>query len=529
MNGCSGSRFARACALLVSLAVPAGAAADSPVTICVPTAANTAIKTPAAGGSCAAGTTAAPLARQADLDAAKTRIAELETLLAGVTRTASALRISGTNLQLVDGSGKTDSKTGKGNLIVGYNETPGAQTGSHNVIVGDSHTATSYASLIAGNKNQSKAPYQLLGGYNNISSGQYASIPGGYANTVTSTYGSIVGGGGNLASAYAATIAGGCGNVAGTGTSAKESTCAPEGRFQSVSGGTFNKARASSASISGGCGNEVGTVQPAETQCETLPGTRFQWMGGGIANLIEANSIGTAAVGGQLNRVGTSGVEGDYAAAVGGNRNRATGTSSVALGGYDNAASYSLTTTTGGRGNDVVGYNGSSVGGLDNAVVGGYGASFGGRRNVAADGYAATLGGCANLAGDYTAPSPSDCPTTGTQVVVGGQENVAKGRAGVIAGGRFNEAVAAHNFGGAFGGCRNTVGSVKSVTFTCEDYPSSFGVTVGGEENSVAATSRSAGTFAGFNNAILSNTFASGILGNSSVFYSQSFSSIPAP
>ena len=393
-----------------------------------------------------------------------------------MTRTASALRISGVNLQLLDGSGKTDSKTGKGNLILGYNETPGAQTGSHNVIVGDSHTATGYASRRSpATRTSPRATTSCSAASATSPPASTRPITGGYNNTASGTYGAVAGGGGNLAGAIAGSVSGGCGNVAGTGTSTKESTCSPEDRFQSVSGGTFNKARTSSASISGGCGNEVGTVQPVETQCEALLGTRFQWMGGGVANLIEANSIGTAAVGGMLNRVGTSGVEGDYAAAVGGNRNRATGTSSVALGGYDNAASYSLTTTTGGRGNDVVGYNGSSVGGLDNAVVGGYGASVGGRLNVAADGYSATVGGCANLAGDYTAPSPTDCPTTGAQVVVGGQENIAKGRTSVIAGGRFNEAVAGHNFGGAFGGCRNTVGSVKSATFVCEDYPSSFG------------------------------------------------------
>ena len=52
---------------------------------------------------------------------------------------------------------------------------------------------------------------------------------------------------------------------------------------------------------------------------------------------------------------------------------------------------------------------------------------------------------------------------------------------------------------------------------------------VGGEENSVAATSRSAGTFAGFNNAILSNTIATGILGNSVGLLQRELLVDPAP
>ena len=42
------------------------------------------------------------------------------------------IQISGANLQLVNGSGSTETLNGAGNLVIGYDEMPGTQTGSHN-------------------------------------------------------------------------------------------------------------------------------------------------------------------------------------------------------------------------------------------------------------------------------------------------------------------------------------------------------------------------------------------------------------
>ncbi|HCG28775.1 MAG TPA: hypothetical protein DEU95_03285, partial [Chloroflexi bacterium] len=73
---------------------------------------------------------------------------------------------SGCNVQIINGQGSTATVNGKGNLIVGYNEDNGdTRTGSHNVVVGSSHTYSSYGGLVAG--------------YDNIISGDYASVSGG--------------------------------------------------------------------------------------------------------------------------------------------------------------------------------------------------------------------------------------------------------------------------------------------------------------------------------------------------------------
>src|SRR3954451_22216241 len=134
-------------AAVAVLAAGAGAAwADSPVGMCVPAAGGAAITTPTSGTTCAAGSTYTQTARQSDLAAAEAKVAALQALLTGVTRSAidghTTLRFSGENVQVVNGSGKEDASNGLGNVVVGYNETPGDQTGSHNLILGRGQTAT---------------------------------------------------------------------------------------------------------------------------------------------------------------------------------------------------------------------------------------------------------------------------------------------------------------------------------------------------------------------------------------------------
>ncbi len=85
----------------------------------------------------------------------------VETRFAGVTRNGDTLRFSGLNLQLVNGAGRTDSANGRGNLIVGYNESPGAQTGSHVVAIGRQHRFTSWAGLVAGQNNTIGGDYAV--------------------------------------------------------------------------------------------------------------------------------------------------------------------------------------------------------------------------------------------------------------------------------------------------------------------------------------------------------------------------------
>src|SRR5207245_2416090 len=45
------------------------------------------------------------------------------------------IQVSGANLQIVNGEGKTATTNGAGNLIIGYDESPGTQSGSHDLIL----------------------------------------------------------------------------------------------------------------------------------------------------------------------------------------------------------------------------------------------------------------------------------------------------------------------------------------------------------------------------------------------------------
>src|SRR4051794_26178148 len=131
--------------------------ADTPISMCVPSAGGAAITTPTSGSTCAAGSTFKQTASQTDLAAAKNRIAALETLLAGVTRGTvngrATLTISGENVRLVNGTGGTFTSNGLGNLIVGYNSSPRSQTGSHNIMLGSDQSFTSWGDIVGGAHN----------------------------------------------------------------------------------------------------------------------------------------------------------------------------------------------------------------------------------------------------------------------------------------------------------------------------------------------------------------------------------------
>jgi len=188
----------------------------------------------------------------------------------------AALRLSGVNLQIVSGSGRTDGPVnGRGNLIVGYNgavpEIPSpARTGSHNVVIGDGHVYTSFGGLVAGRGNEVSAPAATVsggelnaareagasvsGGTQNIADGLDASVTGGQLGQASGTEASVTGGGGNLASGPLAVVTGGLGNSA-TGANAAVSGGASNRASDpnsSVSGGSQNAAIGTSASISGG-------------------------------------------------------------------------------------------------------------------------------------------------------------------------------------------------------------------------------------------------------------------------------------
>ena len=99
------------------------------------------------------------------------------------------------NVHVQSGSGTTaeaSALTGLGNLIVGYNETPTLQgwsrAGSHNFIVGPSHSFSSAGGAVLGTNNLISGQYAtVLGGNQNRAQGPTSSILGGYGLVVNGT------------------------------------------------------------------------------------------------------------------------------------------------------------------------------------------------------------------------------------------------------------------------------------------------------------------------------------------------------
>lgn len=183
----------------------------------------------------------------------------------GEDGTVKTLRISGVNVQVVNGLDSTEADNGLGNLIVGYQELraePGVNErgGSHNIVVGRGNNYRSHGGMIIGSENQALGAYSavhggllntaggdfstVLGGMNNIASGMASAVAGGTCNTAEGTYAAVSGGEENLASEEASSVSGGSSNSA-------------TGRASSVTGGTGNRASGDAAVVSAGQLNQA--------------------------------------------------------------------------------------------------------------------------------------------------------------------------------------------------------------------------------------------------------------------------------
>ena len=168
-------------------------------------------------------------------------IVQLDDGQGGTTKT---FRLTGVNLQIVNGLGATNGNpllpttndpsltqtNGVGNLIVGYNEPRleilgNDRTGSHNFVAGKCLDYSSYGGLVVGDDNAIAGPY--------------ASVSGGNHNRASALHASVSGGFGGRASGNWAAISGG-------------HTCQAPGDYASVSGGRLNVASGNYASVSGG-------------------------------------------------------------------------------------------------------------------------------------------------------------------------------------------------------------------------------------------------------------------------------------
>lgn len=181
------------------------------------------------------------------------------------------VRISGANLQIVNGLNETSTVNGTGNLIVGYNENKAAgatcsmgnsdnkadcegnngvwavnhRNGSHNMISGHGNNYSRYGGVVGGQRNTVNGVYAaVLSGRDNVASHHYSSVSGGQNNRAGAAYSSVLGGNANTAAANHSTVSGGDNNVA-------------SGDHSNVSGGAYNEAGNNYSSVSGGYSNTV--------------------------------------------------------------------------------------------------------------------------------------------------------------------------------------------------------------------------------------------------------------------------------
>jgi hypothetical protein len=252
------------------------------------------------------------------------------------------IQISGVNVQIINGMGHSDTTNGAGNLVIGYDERcdlepepppstckppeppvpPKLQTGSHNLVVGDAHTYTSWGSIIGGFGGKVNGPGAIMGGAGNhaAASAQDAFLVGAGNEVVGFLAGSVSGGSLNRAGDVSS-VSGGQFNTA-------------SGENSSVTGGMFNKSKGRASSVSGGSENT-------------------------------ARAAASTIVAGELNEVA---VGGEWAAVLGGQGNVASGLYSAVLGGLSNKASGDQSSVSGGRNNIASGKYSSIGGGLQNEV-----------------------------------------------------------------------------------------------------------------------------------------------------------------
>jgi len=139
------------------------------------------------------------------------------------------VQFHGCNVQIVNGEGKTATTNGEGNLVIGYDEqghcseanlpprtqteceelgflgdkwlTTTEQTGSHNLVLGEVQTFTSYGGILGGRGNAITAPFaSVAGGEDNTASGEASAVSSGSKNAATNYLSSVAGNSGQTAS-----------------------------------------------------------------------------------------------------------------------------------------------------------------------------------------------------------------------------------------------------------------------------------------------------------------------------------------
>ncbi len=201
------------------------------------------------------------------------------------------LRISGVNVQLVNGLGSTNgfpsdptttdialtSTNGLGNLIIGYDDLPRNtalplfRTGSHNLVVGFGHNYSGYGGQVVAYENTIGAAYSVVsGGGANRATAELASVSGGVSNVAAGVDSSVSGGLSNQATGFVASVTGGTQNVA-------------SGKFSVVSGGQSNLAGGDSSAVSGGgFGAANGFISTVGGGSSRAAAGSFDWAAGAL-------------------------------------------------------------------------------------------------------------------------------------------------------------------------------------------------------------------------------------------------------
>jgi hypothetical protein len=146
------------------------------------------------------------------------QVTAIQGVLACMSKVGDEVVFEGCNVHIRSGTGSTDGiVNGLGNLVVGYNEGDVAldRSGSHNLVVGRSHTYSSFGGFVAGEGNTVAArAASVCGGIGNTASGLGSSVSGGQSNAATAPGSAVSGGLSNTASNFFASVSGGAHNVA---------------------------------------------------------------------------------------------------------------------------------------------------------------------------------------------------------------------------------------------------------------------------------------------------------------------------
>jgi hypothetical protein len=298
---------ATTCAALSLLVVVTGAIAAPSVSLCISSKKGADVKS----GECPSDTktvTYTSVKLPAEPEAQQTLLSILPYIkyVASGVGSKPTIQFSGANVQILSGTGTEETLNGAGNLIVGYDPSPRAQTGSDNLIVGTEQEFTSYGSIVGGTDNTIEAPFSDVFGARNLVLGEDSSIIGGYQNAAYGSNSTIIGGQLNQTGK----------EVTGEG-----------GGLATVAGGVENNAEGIASVIGGGSSNvATGTLSSASGGVANKATGDFSWMGGGSNN--EAKGQNSSVTGGIY---GTA--EGLWSSVDGGFQDSATGKYSAILGG----------------------------------------------------------------------------------------------------------------------------------------------------------------------------------------------------